>query len=389
MTRVPRPQPARARRRLLVPLLAGASLAAGGLGASSLSAATTTAAPADRGGGNVALQPAAAAGNPLAGRPWGVYKGRAEQSWEPYATATGTRKKLLAKIALRPKAKWFGGWIPDGEIAGKVRTYITNAQAGNPETLVPMTIFRMRPWEREACRRLPTAAERASYKTWTNRFAGAIGSAHAAIVLQPDGPFALCAPGGSKVPSSLIAYSAKKFSSLPNTSVYIEAGAADWPAPGSQGGVAAAVRILVRGGVRYARGFALNGTHYSSTPHEVARGAAIVKGLEAKGIHGKHFVVNTSSNGHPFVFGDYTGADPNNAAVCRTRSEPAKRTCVTLGIPPTTKVTSTRWRLPATTRALAARYVDAYMWFGRPWLYRQADPFVMSRALRLVRTTPY
>jgi len=337
----------------------------------------------------VALQPAAAAGNPLAGRPWGVYKGRAEQSWQPYDKATGTRKELLAKIALRPKAKWFGGWIPNGEIASKVRAYIGNAQAGNPDALVQMTIFRMRPWEREACRRLPTAAEQASYKEWTRRFAGAIGNAHTAIVLQPDGPFALCAPGGSRIPSSLIAYSTKRFSALPNTSVYVEAGAGDWPAAGRQGGVEAAVRILVRGGVRYARGFALNSTHYSSTPREVARGAAIAKALAAKGILGKHFVVNTSSNGHPFTFGSYTGSDPNNATVCRTRFEPATRTCVTLGIPPTTRVASTRWGLPSTTRALAARYVDAYMWFGRPWLYRQADPFVMSRALQLVQTTPY
>jgi hypothetical protein len=335
------------------------------------------------------VQPTAAAWNPLAGRPWGVYKGRAEQSWQPYVDATGTQKTLLAKIALRPKAKWFGGWIPNGQIADKVRAYVTNAQAGNPDALVQMTVFRMHPWEHEACTRLPTAAEQASYKDWTNRFATALGAAHAAIVLQPDGPFALCAPGGSKLPSSLVAYSARRFSALPNTSVYVEAGAADWPAAGRQGGVAAAVRILVQGGVRYTRGFALNSTHYSSTPNEVARGAAIVQALAAAGIPGKHFVVNTSSNGHPFTFGSYTGADPDNAFVCTTRSDPVTRTCVTLGIPPTTDVANLKWRLPATTRALAAQHVDGYLWFGRPWLYRQADPFVMSRALQLVRSTPY
>ena len=39
--------------------------------------------------------------------------------------------------------------------------------------------------------------------------------------------------------------------------------------------------------------------------------------------------------------------------------------------------------------ALAAQYVDAYLWFGRPWLYKQAAPFVLDRALTLARTTPY
>ena len=104
---------------------------------------------------------------------------------------------------------------------------------------------------------------------------------------------------------------------------------------------------------------------------------------------GKHFVVNTSSNGHPFTFGSYTGPDPDNAFVCTTRADPLARTCVTLGIPPTTEVADARWGLPAATRDLAAQYVDGYLWFGRPWLYRQADPFVMSRALRLVFSTPY
>ena len=248
-----------------------------------------------------AARTAYAAGNPLAGRPWGVYQGRGDQAWQPYAAATGTRKQLLARIALRPKAKWFGAWIPATQVADKVRAYVAASQAGNPDALVQLTLFAMKPWEHDACKRLPTAAEQASYADWTNRVAGAIGDAHAAVVLQPDGPFALCAPGGSTLPSSMIAASARRLSALPNTSVYIEAGAADWPAAGRQGGVDAAVRLLVQGGVRSTRGFALNGTHYSSTADEVARGAAIVRALAARGIPGKHFVVNTSSNGHPFT----------------------------------------------------------------------------------------
>jgi hypothetical protein len=62
---------------------------------------------------------------------------------------------------------------------------------------------------------------------------------------------------------------------------------------------------------------------------------------------------------------------------------------VTLGIPPTTHVGAAPWGLSATTNRLARQYVDAYLWIGRPWLYRQAEPFVTSRALQLVRSTPY
>jgi len=327
--------------------------------------------------------------NPLAGRPWGVYKGAGEAAWKPYVNATGANRAALAKIALRPKAKWFGSWIPNNQIAGKVKDYVANSQAGNPDALVQMAVFRMVPWEHEACTRLPSAAEQESYRQWVDQFATGIGSAHTAIIVQPDGPFALCAPGGSKLPSSLIAYSSRVFSALPHTSVYIDAGAADWPAPGRQGGAGMAAKLLVDAGVRYARGFALNSTHYSSTNLEVARGSAIIGLLAAQGLPGKHFVVNTSSNGHPFSFGAYTGPDDNDAFVCRSRTEPVATTCVTLGIPPTADVANPQWRMSGATNTLARGYVDGYLWFGRPWLYRQADPFVLSRALQLVASTPY
>ncbi|WP_235558813.1 glycoside hydrolase family 6 protein [Nocardioides sp. Leaf285] len=329
---------------------------------------------------------AAAAGNPLAGRPWGVYKGSQDMAWEPYVRATGETKRTLGVIALAPKAKWFGHWIPDSQIADRVRDYIDNAQAGDPETLVQMTIFRMVPWELETCKRLPTQAERASYRRWTDAFASAVGDAHTAIVLQPDGPFALCAPGGSKVPSRLIAYTARVLSGLPHTSVYIEAGAADWPSEG-QGGVAKVLDFLIPGGIQYARGISLNGTHYSATSDEIRRGAAIVEALAQRGITGKHVVINTSGNGQPFKFGTYTGPDPLNAQTCRSDTDP--RTCVALGIPPTTDVANARWGLPTDVAALAREYVDGYVWFGRPWLYRQNSPFVMQRALAVVRNSPY
>lgn len=330
-----------------------------------------------------APQASRAIDNPFVTHPWANYLGAADPAWDPYVRATGTKKALLANIALTPKAKWFGDWITTRDIGARVREYVTNAQAGDPNALVQFTVFRMVPWEHDACARLPTKAESVAYRQWTDAFAAAIGSTPAAIVLQPDGPFALCAPGGSLKPSRLIAYSAKVFSALPNTSVYIEAGSADWPAPG-QGGVPQVLKFLVPAGIAYARGFALNGTHYSSTADEVRRGAAISQALAAAGYPDKKFVVNTSSNGHPFLFGTYQGPDPDNAWVCKAPTD--TRTCVMLGIPPTHQVANPEWGLPADVNALALQYADAYLWFGRPWLNRQNYPFVMGRALTLART---
>lgn len=359
------------RRAALVSALASACLVL-----ASGAAAVTPERDSDR------VDRAAESTNPLAGRPWGVYKGTGDQSWLPYLRAKGKKKRLLAKIALAPKSKWYGGWIPDNQIEAKIRDHIANATQGGPETLVQMSVFRMSPWEHEACKRLPTRREKKSYKTWIDNFAAGVDDAHAAIVLQPDGPFALCAPGGSPVYSVMLAYAAGVLGALPNASVYIDAGASDW----LRNDPARALQILLPAGVAGVRGFALNSTHYAATSDEIRFGAAIVAELEKRGITDKHFVVNTAANGRPFNGYEYKGPNYDNAAVCKTKTQTR---CVTLGIPPTADVANPRWGLSAEDAALAQRYADGYVWVGRPWLYMQADPFVMKRALAVARTTPY
>jgi len=328
--------------------------------------------------------------NPLANRPWGVYTGNTEMAWAPYAASSGTDQEVLGKIALRPKAKWFGAWISNADIAAKVQEYIASslASTGNdPETLVQMTIFRMVPWEQQACTRVPTPAESASYQQWIDAFVSAVGQTHVAIVMQPDGPFALCAPNSSKAYSQQIALAVGKLAALPNAAVYLDAGAADWhrmnPAP--------ALKLLIDGGIAQARGFALNTTHYDSTKRQVTYGARIVAELDRLGITGKHFVVDTSSNGRPFTGEKWRKAGKpggrfDNAATCAT---PEQKTCVALGIPPTWQVEDPRWGLPPAQRAQAAAYVDAFVWAGRPWLRNATAPFDPQRARAVVTTSPY
>lgn len=375
---VSRPRKSALLKGLVLPL----ALAAAALASPATSAATTASARPVASVTSVAAAAEPTSDNPFAGRPWGVYLGPGDQTWAPYLSSTGTQRDLLAKIALAPKAKWFGTWVSASEIESKVRGYIANAQAGDPNAVVQMTDFALKPWEHEACKRLPTAAQIASYKRWSDNFAAGMGDSPVAVILQPDGPFALCAPHHSQVLSHLIRYAAQRLAAHPNTSVYIEAGAADW----LRSDPVRAARILVPAGVAGVRGFALNGTHYDSTANEIAFGTKVVRELARRGIPGKHFVINTSSNGKPFDGFAYTGPNFDNARVC---GSPTDTACVTLGIPPTADVTNPRWGLSAANQARAARYVDAYLWFGRPWLYMQADPFVMKRALALVRTTPF
>lgn len=322
--------------------------------------------------------PGAPAGDPLAGLRWGNYDGRLDEVFPAYNRASGESRRLLGVIALRPRMRWFGQWYRDPRAAA--REYVDNVTAADPNTLVQMAVFALVPWEQAACHRLPSAGEQAAYKHWIEGLAAGIGSARTALVLQPDLPFALCAPHHSTLPLRLIAYAAGVFGALPHTSVYIDVGASDWATVGQSSW------LLRHAGIRYARGFALGATHYASTSDEIRYGARLVRALAGAGVPGRHFVVDTAQNGRPFTFQQYHGSNYDNAAVCRTRTA---RRCVTLGIPPTAEVTNPRWRLSRSVRTLAGREVDAYLWIGRPWLDNQSDPFDLQRALALARTSPF
>jgi endoglucanase len=323
--------------------------------------------------------PGAPSTNPLAGMPWGVYHGPLDGIDPAYRAARGRNRKLLAKIAQRPTAHWFGAWDTDATAAELARQYIRASTRGRPDALTQVAVFRLDPWEEPACSHLPTELQQASYKTWIDNFAAGIGDSRVALILQPDLPFASCAPGGSLLPLQLVAYAARVFSSLPHTTVYIDGGARDWDP------VSKAVWLLKNAGVAYTRGFALNATHYDSTGAELRFGAAVARGLARAGVPNMHFVINTAENGAPFMRYKYRG-NKLNPAVCASRHA---HTCATLGIPPTWHTALARWKLSARQRRLAAQFADAYLWIGRPWLLDGAYPFERQRALGLAASTPF
>ena len=343
--------------------------------------ALTLAAPAASAGIANAGIPGAPSANPLAGLPWGSYTGPHDEVYPAYRAAQGETHHLLGLIVRRPRVRWFGAWYSDRSARGIASEYIANSTAGRDDVLSQMAVFRVDPWEGQACVRLPSSRQQASYRHWIDAFAAGIGSARVALILQPDLPFAACAPHHSRLPLDLVAYAARRFTSLPHTTVYLDAGAADWPS------VREAVWLLRGGGVRHIRGFALNATHYDSTESEIRFGAQVAAALARAGLPGKHFVVNTSDNGRPFTYQQYhPHSDFDNARPCRSHDD---RRCVTLGIPPTADVTNPKWHLSRTARRIAARLVDGYLWIGRPWLVRQAAPFDLQRSLAVARSTPF
>jgi cellulase/cellobiase CelA1 len=311
--------------------------------------------------------------------PWGVYTGPFYNSIYPaYEQARGHNRQLLAKIALRPQMFTFGDWFADADAKSVARDFIGNVTKGNPAVLSQMAIFRLDPWEGGACPNGSwNAVNQRSYKTWIDNFAAGIGSARAVVIVQPDLPFATCAP--SPVPLQLVNYAAHRFNALPHTTVYVDAGARYFPA------FSKVVGMLEGAGIRDVRGFSLNTSEYDTTSSEIEYGARVAQALAAAGIRGKHFIVSTAENGAGFLNGQYPG-DPNHPRVCRSRFDTL---CVTLGIPPTTQVASPRWHLSGLDASLAFRYVDAYVWAGRPWIPGLSGQIDVQRALGLASSTPF
>lgn len=319
----------------------------------------------------------ASARNPVAGMPWGIYRGPIDGVYPAYQSAHGRNRRLMAKIALRPLTIWAGSWYADSYARTVAQQIVQDTTGGNPDVLSQVAIFRLDPWEGGACPGSWNSGDQGSYHAWINQFAAGIGTSRVALILQPDLPFALCAP--SPVPLRLVASAATRFNALRHTTVYIDVGAAQWAS------VSQAVSLLERAGIRHARGFALDVTQYGSTALELEYGGQIVRALAAAGVPGKHFVVNTDENGAPFLAGQVHG----NSNETRACTSPHDSVCVTLGIPPTTDVTNPRWGLSAADRAIAAKNADAYLWAGRPWVDNNSGSFMFSRAVQLAASTPF
>lgn len=323
------------------------------------------------------------ASNPLVSGPWPHYTGHAEGAYAAWRDSTGTTKDLLAKIALRPRVIWFTDGSKPAGATELVRQRIRDFQRGNPDAYAQLAVFGLYP-KGESRRTEPfTNAMQDTYKAWINNVARGIGSSKVILVLEPD--LAVAWTGWRpNVRFALAAYASRVLSKLPNVTIYLDGSSADW-LPADK-----AVRMLVRAGVRNVHGIALGSTHYDSVSSNILYGATLVRRLAARGYPGKRVVIDTADNGRPFTHKQFYARFPNgafdNANLCRTKTE---LRCLTLGIPPTTNVASTRWGMSLKVRNTAATYVDAFLWFGRPWLYKQATPFQLHRALAVARTTRY
>ena len=328
--------------------------------------------------------------NPIAGD-WGLYTGPNDFVYPPYASATGKTRQLLGRVALHPRAIWYTS-LDTARLASRIKQLIADTQHGDPNALVQLAIFREYP-DGESHKNVPlTPEEQQAYRDWTDIVAQAIGNTRTLLVLEPD--FAMNANNrghhtqvvDAPVRQSLVAYAAKTYSALPRTSVYLDAGASDWMSPADD------AANLIAGGVQYVRGIAVGSTHAAAVGPDVMFGEHVIQQLAARGYPGKTMIEDTSDNGRPYTESQFVkkhhGKVYGDEVVCKSRRE---QRCMTLGVPPTDNPSRYNrvLHLNARQRAAVAQYVDAYVWFGRPWIGGNGSTHTIQRLLGISRTTPY
>ena len=186
-------------------------------------------------------------------------------------------------LASAPQAVWFGDWNRD--VRGDVAALVNAAAAAHA---VPVLVAYDIPKRDCGGYSAGGATSPARYRRWIRRFAAALGTSPAAVILEPDAlPGLDCLkPRDRRVRLRLLRAAVATLRSRPGVAVYIDAGHEGWHAPRT------IASRLSAAGVRRARGFSLNVSNFDTTASEIAYGNAISDRLG-----GKPLVIDTSRNG--------------------------------------------------------------------------------------------
>ena len=267
--------------------------------------------------------------NPFVGAKWWVdpYAPAYLQSLRTKKTDPAT-SALLEKIAKNGGADWIGEWTPyvDNWISKRVTLLEKNGA-------LPLFIAYHIP--KRDCGQYSAggAAKGDEYRAWITKFAHAIGTRKAVVILEPDALPSLTkclSPEDQKERTELVKFAVHSFAAQPRTWVYIDAGHSDWLT------AAEMAPRLKAAGLDEADGFSLNVSNYRATDELMAYGKQL-SGLTG----GKHFVLDTSRNGN----GPPKAAKDTEAAWCNPEGR-------ALGSQPTTET--------------GEPLCDAFLWLKKP-----------------------
>lgn len=222
--------------------------------------------------------------------PFYVDPGTQAAAWVKAHPTDARTAKIKASITARPSARWFGNW--SGDITRAVSGFVGAAKTkGRTPVLVAYNIT-----DRDcggASR--GGAGSSAAYKTWISKFAGAVGSRPAIVVVEPDAVAQLdCLPKAAQATrTALLKYATEQFKSrAPKAKVYLDGGNSHWVAPATMAG------RLNAAGVKNVRGFSVNVSNFFKTAESSTYAKNVNAALSSKYHYTRGFVIDTSRNGN-------------------------------------------------------------------------------------------
>ena len=244
------------------------------------------------------------AGGPFAGR--ALYVDPRSTAAVAAAAAGGTNA-ALNRLASVPQATWLVGGTAT-QAANTVRTEVVAAAPSGAVT--EFVVYDLPNRDCSGGQSAGGATETAAYQTYVSAVSAALKGAHAIVVLEPDAlaDLGCLNAAGQTSRLGLLKWAVQRLVQ-PGVQVYLDAGHSGWQTSSTM------ADRLIKAGIYYARGFALNVSNFDATGSEIAYGTKI------SGMVGwKRFVVDTSRNGSKTATGVWcnptgatTGALPGTA----------------------------------------------------------------------------
>lgn len=228
--------------------------------------------------------PPKATGNPFVGvNLWVNPQSQAAAQAAALKQESPAQAALIQRIAAQPSAVWLGEW--SGDVKRHVQQIVATTSGAMPIFVVYNLPFR------DCGNHSKGGLSRAdAYRGWIREVQAGLGTAKAAVILEPDalGLLDKCLDNARQAERlALMQDAVKVLRQAPQVSVYVDAGHPHWLDAKTMS------ERLVQAGIKDANGFALNTSNYVPTAENTSYGEEL-----SRLVGGAHFVIDTSRNGN-------------------------------------------------------------------------------------------
>lgn len=214
------------------------------------------------------------------------------------------RSRVLRRVAAKSHAVWLGDWVGADAISARVRAHVEAARRTREVAL--FVLYNLPHRDCVGRHSAGGARDAATYRSWVRAFATGLGRAKAFVVIEPDAVAQLdcLSPAQRAERLELLRVATGALAVRPGVASYLDAGHGGWTAPAEM------ARRLRAAGIGDVRGFAVNVAFYDDTAAEIAYATRVSDLVEHK-----PFVIDTSRNGRGRAAGSDSWCNPAGRAL--------------------------------------------------------------------------